>query len=168
VVYDPEPWAATPEAEARNPVAYARMFAILAHRHGWLAMMAPSCRLLRRMPGSRKVSVFDACGPLIQAAMAPYADILDLQAQSMEGDTNAYASHVIDWAARARGANPRIKVIAQLSTARSHNAPPDVLLRDALSVASYVDGFWIDIESRRPDSVADAVTFLQRVRATGR
>ncbi len=165
-MYDPERWAATPIGETRAPVAYAQMFAALAHQQGRLAMMTPSCRLLTRTPGWRGGSVFDACGAGIEATIAPYADILDLQAQSMEVDTTAYVRHILDWAARARATNPRVKILAQLSTAPTHGASPDDLLRAALAVDRYVDGYWIDIASRQPASVADAVTFFRGLRAS--
>jgi hypothetical protein len=168
-MYDPERWKATSVIETRDPVTYARMFAVLAHQHGWLAMMTPSCRLLTRMPGWRGGSVFDvfdACGAGIEAAIAPYADILDLQAQSMETDTATYVRHILDWTTQARAANPRIKILAQLSTSPTHRASPDDLLRAARAVDQHVDGYWIDIASRQPASVADAVTFFRGFRAS--
>ena len=65
-MYDPEPGGKTPRIEMRDPVGYARRFALLAHQHGWLTMMSPSCRLLRKMPGPQidVDSVFNRAGPV--------------------------------------------------------------------------------------------------------
>ncbi len=167
VAYNPEAWNYTPEAEQRDPVAYARMFTALAHQHGWISIIAPSCGLLRKMPGSAYGPVFASCAARLLAPIAPFVDILDFEAQALERDPPLYAQRVVEAANLVKRANPRVKFVAQLSTKQSQRASPDDLLQAAQSVAPYVEGFWLHIDSGNPASVAEADAFLRRFRASG-
>jgi hypothetical protein len=165
VAYNPEVWSSTPEAEQHDPVTYAQMFTALAHEHGWTAIIAPSCGLLRKMPGGVHGPILADCATRLLAPIAPHADIVDFEAQSVEHDPSLYAQRVIAAATLVKGVNPRVKFIAQLSTSQSRKASPEELVEAARSVAPYVDGFWLHVDSDQPASVAEAHAFLQRYRA---
>jgi hypothetical protein len=150
VLYDPETWAFTPEAEQRTVVEAARRAAALAHAHGLRFVVAPGLDLTAVLapaePGPRW-RVFLALR--LAASLAATADVIDLQAQSLERNAGAYSRFVVAAAAQARAANPAIRVLAGLST----NPPgPPVTARELTAAATgslgALDGYWLNIPAR--------------------
>ena len=147
LLYDPEAWSFTPSTERNDPVQAAARAAAVAHAHGLRLIVAPALNLTGALaPGSR--------GPRWQAfldlglagQLARVADVIELQAQSLERDAATYTAFVRAAASQARQANPRIAVVAGLST----NPPgPPVDSRHLTSAMratrSVVAGFWINI-----------------------
>jgi hypothetical protein len=87
----------------------------------------------------------------IAAAVAAHADIVELQAQSLERDTAGYASFVRQAAQQVRTANPRAAVLAGLST----NPPGAAVSSEQLAAAiqatrGIVSGYWLNIPGRGP------------------
>ena len=115
VLYDPEAWAFTPAAEQRNPAQAARRALHLAHAHGLRLIVAPALNLttVRPASGPRWQQFLDLG---LAGAMAKVADVIELQAQSLERDTSSYAAFVRAAARQARAANPQVTVLAGLST----------------------------------------------------
>jgi hypothetical protein len=147
VLYDPEAWSFTPVAEQRDPVAAAARAAAVAHAHGLRLIVAPGLNLTTvldpagQQPRWRKFLSLHLAGQ-----MARTADIIELQAQSMERDTIAYASFVRAATSQATAANPGIAVLAGLST-NPPGAPVDGqhLAAAIHATRSAVAGYWLNI-----------------------
>ena len=77
------------------------------------------------------------------------ADVIEVQAQSLERSAATYAAFVREAAGQARAANPGVSVLAGLST----NPPGPVVTSQQLAAAmqashSSVDGYWLNIPAR--------------------
>jgi hypothetical protein len=166
VMYDPEDWNHTPIREQQDPAVYMRAFARLAHEHGYLVILTPHPNLAavqgawcKQRVNETIQSAYLRCG--FAGMAARYADVLDVQAQFLEGDVGAYRSLVMAAAAQARVANPRVVVLSHLSTA--YALTPEVLYEAWASVSDVVDGHYLGA----PDGVgADtAAAFLRMLEA---
>ena len=173
VLYDPENWSFTPASEQRDPVAAARQAAQAAHSRGLKLLVAPALNLTSVLaPGSGAAS--GGRGPRWQqflnlrllAHLAQVADVVELQAQSLERNTGTYTSFVRAAAAQARAARSGIMVLAGLSS----NPPgPPVTgqhLTDVIrATRSTVDGYWLNIPgqgARCPNCSAPAPGVAQQ------
>jgi hypothetical protein len=152
VLYDPEAWSFTPVSEQRDPVVAAATAAAAAHAAGLQLIVAPALNLTTVLaPGSRipRSQLFLELG--LAARLAPHADILEFQAQSLERDAASYASFVAAAAQQARQASPHIGLLAGVST----NPPGAEVGSDQLVAAiqagrDHVDGFWLNIPGPGP------------------
>src|SRR3954453_8746115 len=167
VLYDPEGWIATPPAVRRAPIPAMLAFGALARANGYLPVITPHPSLMAvhgavcgAIVGESLEAAYLRCG--IQAAAARAADIVEVQAQFLETDVEAYAGFVTDAAAQARQANPDVLVVAGISTTFTDD--PQVLLAAWRSVRGVVDGHYLNV----PQGVrADvAVAFARAVLAT--
>jgi hypothetical protein len=164
VMYDNERWSLTPADEQADPVRYERLFAELAHRHGYKVILAPAQDLV---PGYDR-SAFRSGRSIWQsylsmglaAASARYGDIYEIQAQPYEMSVfrpqHAYARFVAAAVAQARAANPGIVIYAGLSTQRVASAGQ--LLDDFMATRDLVDGYWLNIpqhDKPGPPALAD-------------
>jgi hypothetical protein len=147
VLYDPEAWSFTPAAEQRDPVQAATRAAGLARAHGLQFIVAPALNLttvlVRGSAAPRWQQFLDL---QLAAHMAKVADVIELQAQSLERDSAVYASFIRQAAAQARAANPGVIILAGLST----NPPGAFVASDQLVAAvnasrALVDGYWLNI-----------------------
>jgi hypothetical protein len=152
VLYDPEAWSFTPAAEQRDlPRAMARA-AGLAHGQGLPIIIAPALSLTTVLAANSRAPRWRRYLELgLAAAAAEAADEVELQAQSLERDTRTYASFVKAAAEQARAANPRVRLLAGLST----NPPGDRVTGRQLSAAvratrGLVDGYWLNIPRPGP------------------
>jgi hypothetical protein len=171
VLYDPEAWDLTPTAEQDDPAAAAQQAAQLAHAHGLSLIVAPALDLTTVGSGSAR-------GPLWQrflqrdlaGAMARVADVVELQAQSLERDPGTYTAFLRAAAAQARAAHPGVTVLAGLST----NPPGATVAAGQLTTAiagtrGVVDGYWMNIPGQgaqcpschapRPDLARAALSY---------
>ncbi|WP_042431318.1 hypothetical protein [Streptacidiphilus anmyonensis] len=148
VLYDNEHWSLTPAAEQADPARYDRLAGQLAHRHHLLFLAAPSTDLTGVLrPGATTAGgTFDALlGTGLFGRIAPYADVLDLQGQGAEADPARFAAFVRAAAAQARAANPRLTVVAGISTNPSGQAVDAAAIeRAARAVRSDVGGYWLN------------------------
>jgi len=152
VLYDPETWAFTPRAEQLNPAAAAQRARDIAHAHGLALIVAPALNLTTVRPdpaGGPRWRQFLRLG--LAGALAKVSDVLELQAQSLERSTSTYATFVRDAAAQARAANPRVAILAGLST----NPPGAEVTSQQLTAAIHAtrgiaDGYWLNIPGRGP------------------
>jgi hypothetical protein len=147
VLYDPEVWSFTPTAEQRDPVAAATRAAQAAHARGLRLLVAPALNLttvLGSRGGAPRWQQF--LGLRLAARLAQVADVVELQAQSLERDTATYTSFVRAAAAQARAARPGVTVLAGLS-ANPPGAPvTSQHLTDVIQATrSLVDGYWLNI-----------------------
>ncbi len=150
VLYDPEAWSFTPVTEQEDPVRAATRAAAVAHAHGLRLIAAPALDLTTDLaPGSQgpRWQAFLDLGLIGQ--LARVADIVELQAQSLELDTATYAAFVRAATSQASHANPRIAVLAGLST-NPPGAPVDSqhLTSAIQATRSMVDGYWLNIPGR--------------------
>ena len=113
-MYDYEKWRFTPEEEQRNPAAYVKKAADLVHAHNLLFLTAPAVNLVTVIaPAENRNRMFETYLRLeIAADAARHADVIDIQAQRAERDTELYAGFVRQAAAQARQANPKVVVLA--------------------------------------------------------
>ena len=152
VLYDPEAWSFTPAAEQQDPVRAATQAAAVAHAHGLRFIVTPALNLTSVLStGGREPRWRQFLGVDLAGRLAVVADVVELQAQSLERDTGTYAAFVQAAAAQAAFANPRISVLAGLST-NPPGAPVDSRnLTDAIrATRSMVDGYWLNIPGRGP------------------
>jgi hypothetical protein len=147
VLYDPEAWVFTPLAEQRNPVQAATAAAAVAHAHGLRLIVTPAIDLATVLdpngtgPQWRQFLDLGLIGRL-----AKVADVVELQAQSLEQHTGVYTAFVHAAAAQARAARSGIDLLAGLST----NPPgPAIdakeLTADIQATRPLVDGYWLNV-----------------------
>jgi hypothetical protein len=147
VLYDPEAWSFTPVAEQRDPVRAAVRAAAVAHAHGLRLIVAPGLNLTTVLdPAGQQPRWQKFLSLHLAGRLARTADIIDVQAQSLERDTVAYASFVRTATAQATAANPGIAVLAGLST-NPPGAPVDGqhLTAAIQATRSAVAGYWLNI-----------------------
>jgi hypothetical protein len=147
VLYDPEAWSFTPGGEQRDPAGATARAAGLAQASGLRLIAAPALSLTNVLSRDRTAPRWRRYLDLgLAAAVARGADVIELQAQSLERDTATYAAFVDAAAGQARAANPRVSVLAGLST----NPPGDPVSIGQLTAAvratrHLVDGYWLNI-----------------------
>jgi hypothetical protein len=151
VLYDPEAWSFTPPTEQRDPVAAATRAAAVAHAHGLKLIVAPALNLTTILSpgGGQRWQAFLALQLVGQ--LAKVADIVELQAQSLERDTATYTAFVKAATAQAGAANPDVTVLAGLST-NPPGPPVDTghLASAIQATRSMVDGYWLNIPGQGP------------------
>jgi len=152
VLYDPEVWAYTPAAEQRDPVQAAAEAAELARSRGLGFIVAPAMNLTTALdPGSTAPRWQVFLELRIIGSMARVAGSVELQAQSLERDPAAYATFVREAAAQARAANPKVTVLAGLSTNPPGEAVDSQQLTAAIQASrADVDGYWLNIPGSGP------------------
>jgi len=164
VMYDPEAWDATPVDEQMDPEEAMQRFESLARTHGYVVMITPHPSLVTvagarcgAEPGEAIDHAFLRCR--IEADAARYADVVEVQAQYLEADAEAYHRFVAAAARQARAADPGVLVVSGLST---NFAPdPSTLYAAWRSVLGTVDGHYLNVpHGRLPET---ALAFLRLV-----
>jgi hypothetical protein len=147
IIYDNENWPFTPEEEQRNPAYYEKLSADLVHAHGLLFLTAPAVDLVAVLAPADRKRRYEAYLRLgIAADAARYADAIDIQAQSAEANTELYTNFVRQAAAQARQANPKVVVLAGISTnPNGQHVTADDILRAIAATRDVVDGYWCNI-----------------------
>lgn len=171
VLYDPEAWAFTPAGEQRDPVAAASQAAQAAHSKGLRLVVTPALNLTTVLGSGSSSS---RSGPRWQqfldlrliAHLAQVADVVELQAQSLERDTATYTSFVRQAAAQARAARAGVTVLAGLSSNPPGPPVTSQHLADVIrATRSLVDGYWLNIPgqgARCPNCSAPAPGVAQQ------
>lgn len=160
VHYDDESWAQTPLGEQLHPGAYQQRFCDLAHEHGWACVTGPGqdlCGVVAHPRGETYAQCYlhlDLAGKA-----ARFADIVDVQAQALEGrGGHAYSNFIRRAAKQARAANPDVVVLANLSPSPSGGpVSPEQLAACAKASLAYVDGFYLTIPAGEAGPVAGAM-----------
>ena len=149
-IYDPEPWPSTPADEQRDPVAAMRAFAGDAHAAGLDVVLTPEVTLVNVegavCPRGGEETVEDAfirCG--IAASAAEVADVVEIQAQSLQGNPGEYRAFLLEAVAQAHEANADVKVISGL-TVRSEDEVEQAE-RAWAAVDDVVDGHYVSMDA---------------------
>jgi len=151
VLYDPEAWPFTPAFEQRDPARAARQAMGIAHAHGLKLICAPALSLTTAQPGGPGPRWRQFLDLGLAGSLARTCDVIELQAQSLERDTATYEAFVRAAAAQAREANPRVIVLAGLSTNPPGAEVSSQQLADAIRATSgLVSGYWLNIPGRGP------------------
>jgi hypothetical protein len=147
IMYDYERWRFTPEEEQRSPAGYVKQAADLAHAQGLLLLTAPAVNLVTVMApedGGKRYDAYLRLG--IAADAARYADVFDIQAQGSERNIELYANFVRQAAIQARQANPKVVVLAGISTQPGgQQVTANDILRAVAATRDFVDGYWFNI-----------------------
>jgi hypothetical protein len=152
VLYDPEAWSFTPAAEQRDPVLAATQAAAVAHANGLRLIVTPALNLTTVLqPGSSQPRWQQFLDLNLVGNLARVADVIELQAQSLERDSGTYAGFVKAAAAQASDANPAVTVLAGLSTNPPGAPVSSQHLTDAIrATRSTVAGYWLNIPGQGP------------------
>ena len=152
-MYDYENWQFTPEDEYGNRGSLAaslREIAGLVHSHGLLFLTAPAVNIISALGPNEhgpRYAAFIKLG--IAADAARYSDVFDIQAQGSEANVELYASFVKAAAEQARQANPKVIVLAGISTQPSGKSVGSTdILRAIAATRDVVDGYWLNIPQR--------------------
>ena len=144
-----------PASRAAQPGPGRPAGAAAADAHGLRLIVAPALNLttvnlttVRPTSGPRWQQFLDLG---LAGAMAKVADVIEMQAQSLERDTSSYAAFVSAAAPQARAANPKVTVLAGLST----NPPGTAVSSQQLNGgdpgnSGMVSGYWLNIPGRGP------------------
>ena len=159
IMYDYEKWRFTPAEEQQNPARQLKQAGDLVHAQGLLFLTAPAVDLVTVLApdGDRKRQDDTYLRLGLAADAARYADVFDIQSQRFERDTERYARFVRQAAAQAREANPKVLVLAGVSTQPSgQHVTADDILRAINATREFVDGYWFNIPE--PSEYSPAVT----------
>jgi len=123
----------------------------VAHAHGLRLIVAPALNLATVLAPGRGQRWQAFLALHLAGQMAKVADIVELQAQSLERDTATYAAFVRAATAQANAARPGITVLAGLST-NPPGAPVDTqqLTSAIQATRSAVNGYWLNIPGQGP------------------
>jgi hypothetical protein len=164
ILYDPEDWSQTPLNEQQDPGTYLRLFAQLAHVHGYQVIEAPA-RNLGLVAGSAcpKLSTetldqwYVRCN--IAGITAAYSDIYLLQDEANTANLNEYDWLFSQALAQASTTNPLITMDSEVSTNFGTAAQ-----MTAAAQSVNADGFYVGI----PDgAVNQATQFFQNMQIAG-
>lgn len=147
VVVDLEHWSFTPLQEQQNPEQYYEEASTLLHSRGLKLVATPGLDLFKGVGKGPLYEQILSSG--LYTSLAKIADVVDIQAQSLENSPALYAQFVTSAARQIRDANPSVTILAGLTTSGRNGVVPtgSVLVEDASAVQSSVSGFWINIPS---------------------
>jgi hypothetical protein len=146
LLYDVEAWSMTPKEQQLDPAEYEAANHAFAQAHQLVFLATPATDLVNVLDLHGTGTAQDRYLKLgIIADAARNADVVDIQAQSLEGSAG-YADFVTKAAAQAKAANPKVIVLAGLSTnPSSHAVDAKTFADDANSVRTVVDGYWLNV-----------------------
>lgn len=145
-LYDLENWRFSPLIQQENPAYYQQMAAQEAQAAGVTAIESPALDLLGVDGKGDEPYWKQYLQDGFAADAARYSNVYEIQAQSLELKPSEYIEFVTEAAEQARASNPHVEIIAGLSTySASGSVTGAELYQDAKGVASYVNGFWLNI-----------------------
>ncbi len=152
ILYDNEnqpSWTTTPKIEKEHQYRYYKRAAEFSHSHGYAFIATPLSK----------------DHPRLVARVAPFSDVLEIQAQWLQSSTTRYSNHVLPLAREVRRANPSTIILSGLSTNSNLGGipTPSRLVACAKSVQPLVQGYWLNLPTAtRRDGYADiACKFLE-------
>lgn len=164
VLYDPEDWPQTPPDERRDPVTYMRLFARLAHAHGFYVIETPARDLgnvsRTSCPKQRGESLdqwYLRCG--LAGSAAACSDAVVIQSQVHTTNLDAYRWLVSRARQQALTPNPYAVILAEVST--NYGSPAQMA---AAVQSAEIDGFYVSMTSSK---ISQAREFLKRILTAG-
>jgi hypothetical protein len=160
VIFDIETWTLTPLVEQQNPIEYEQLAAKLALSHNDQIIEAPYAKT------SGEVIRQDV------AAAEAGASAVDIQAQTLDRDPNAYRGFVRKAVSAIRAVNANIPILAGLATdAGGTPTSAQNMHQEYKSVKGLVQGFWLNANTWRTHAhgcaaqgcPATAVQFLKDI-----
>jgi hypothetical protein len=149
VIYDCENWTFTPSNEQLNFGYYFQQFCNLAHQNNLKCILTPATDLTNTNSNCQGQTSYDkylACNISTLAARAG-ADILEIQAQDDEINTNNFYEYILLAGSAAKAINPNIQIWAGLSTNPSGKNVTGQMLFDSFN-ATFPDlaiGYWLNV-----------------------
>lgn len=163
-LYDPEAWEATPIDEQQRPGQAMQAFAELARNRGLDVIITPGLTLpaagddCRTQDGESPEAAFLRCD--IASLAAAHADVVEIQAQTLQSRPTAYRDFLEAATAQAHDANPDVVVLSGL---RTHNAFSVDDAEDAWAASmSVTDGHYLSM------APADAARLLSQIQGCAR
>ncbi len=150
VLYDPEHWSFTPQAEQLNVALYASRFVALARSRSETPILAPGLDLVEAL-GSGGGPLADRYLSLgipreMARALAGGSGVLEIQAQSQERSATAYRDLVAGAVAQVRASGSAVEILAGLSTNPSGGPVTEQELEaDVRATDSLVSGYWLNV-----------------------
>jgi hypothetical protein len=147
VVLDVERWPLTPVGEQQHPVRTYRLASELAASH-WESLIAtPAFDLVKAVEPNYRGRIYPEFIRLdLAGRIAPYAQVYEIQAQGIEQNTAQYRLLVNTIAHQVRAVNPKVIILAGLSTNPSGKVVrADSLIQDVRDTQSIVQGYWLNI-----------------------
>ncbi len=167
VHYDNEAWSQTPLGEQRRPGYYERRFCSVAHSNGWRCYTGPGQDLCGVLDHSRD-ETYAQCYLSLDLAgeAARYADVIDIQAQTLEGrGARTYGNFIRRAAAQARATNPKVVVLGNIAPSPDGRAvSAQRMTACARAALPYVSGFYTTVGNGEG---ATMVEFLKLLEAQG-
>jgi hypothetical protein len=131
VLYDNEHWSFTPPDEQADPASYYQKAEALVHAAGYVFIATPGSTTVR--------------------SVAAYADVVDVQAQESQATPSEYSGRVLPIAQEIRRADSKVIIVSGLSTNPRVGIPTaEQLVEDARSVASWVQGYFLNVPAPGP------------------
>jgi hypothetical protein len=157
ILYDNEnqpSWTTTPKIEKEHQYRYYKKAAEFAHSRGYAFIATP----------------LSDVHPHLTARVAPFSDVLDVQAQWLQSSTTRYSNHVLPLAREVRKANPSTIILSGLTTNSNLGGipTPSQLVACAKSVQPLVQGYWLNLPTaiRRDGYAHIACKFLEQLGPT--
>jgi hypothetical protein len=152
VLYDSEHWQFTPDAEQRDPLGATQRAAEAAHKRGLLLIATPAVDLVRTLSPQTQGHVYDRFIELgVIGDAARYADVVVIQAQGSEMALPLFTHFVEAAAQQARSANPKVTVLAGISTNPSgQRVTAEQILAAIDATRGAVAGYWFNVPAPGP------------------
>ncbi len=147
VLYDPEAWRFTPQAEQQDPLKAIAGAAAAVHAAHLRFAVAPALDLFKVLKPSDPAPRWrQFLATRFAAHVAAEADLLEIQAQSLERDTGTYRTFVLRAVQQAHSANARITLLAGLSTNPPGSSVGAEQLQAAIAATERsINGYWLNI-----------------------
>jgi hypothetical protein len=190
VMFDDENWSLTPVDEQQHPCDFMRRFTKLAHRHGFVTILAPDQNLANAATGittpqggeQANWQIYLRLG-LAACAAQTGTERYHIMSQPFEshwcdhahvppceGGESDFINFVTEAALQARAVNPNLVLTAGLSTNPRYQDTAIDLFQDSIDVMRSVDGFWLNVTGDNnmdmgdgPSQAQVAIQYLQQL-----
>lgn len=165
VIYDNENWPLTPAQEALKPIQTQTEASRMVRGHHLTYISTPGLDLVALLPArpgqSRWRRYLDTGW---SGATARVSDVFEIQAQAYEADPPVYAKFVLAAAKQARAANPRVILVAGLTSTRGFStALTAAILRCVRLTARSLNGYFLNVP--QPSLAKQVLAAASRQRA---
>ncbi len=141
--------------------AAARSFYTLAKAHDLTVILAPGTLCNAAHVFFHRIFTPPACYAYL-GDIAPYADIIDPQFQSLIREAAIHLAVTRESAALMKASNPSIRILSEFTTNAGHHYTSGQNIAAMRAALPYVSGFWTNINASR-QSVEDSIIILRAV-----